>query len=207
MEDLEKLFDDACIFAQHIVAALDCLGECRAMNQIFTSPQHKDQYPVARHFYRTAYFAMRFRFHMEVAKLFDSDSHSESFPNFKNRAYHAGLIDATDKSKYSELKGNAQKDIDVIEERRNKIYAHSDKCVFNEPDQYLDEHPFDDKTIETLLYTMLFICNKVIIHLTKDIPARLFSADNNDDFIKLFGYETKSEVALRKFFENRDDHP
>lgn len=202
MEPIEKLYGDACIFAQHIVIALDCLDECRAMNKIFTSSQHKDQYRVARHFYRTAYHAMRYRFHMEVAKLFDSHRDSEKFDHFKNRVYRAGLIDITDKSKYSELKGNAQKDIEVIKDRRNKIYAHSDKSVFNEPDQYLDEHPFDEEVIETLLHTMLYICNKVIIHLTKDIPAQLFSTNNGDDFVKLFGYETKSEVAFREFFEN-----
>lgn len=79
----ESTYQDACIFAQHIVIAIDCLDQSRAMDKIFSDPEFSSRYKDAPHFFRTAYHAMRFRFEIEVDKLFDPKS--KSFGSFKNR--------------------------------------------------------------------------------------------------------------------------
>lgn len=62
---------DASIFAQHIIIALDCLEEARAMQSIFSQEKYESQYKIAPHFYSTTYHALLFQCQMEIAKLFD----------------------------------------------------------------------------------------------------------------------------------------
>ena len=78
----ETAYQDACIFAQHIVVAVDCMDQSRAMNKMFCNPSFSANYRIAPHFFRTAYHALRFRFEIEVSKLFDQKG--KSFDSFKN---------------------------------------------------------------------------------------------------------------------------
>lgn len=187
----EQLLSDANIFAQHIVIAVDCLDQTRAMDKIFSSPEHSIQYKVAPYFYRTAFHAMRFRLEIEVAKLLDQ--HGKSFDSFKNHLSRNGLIAAADLEKYNECLHKAQRDLRSIKNRRNKIHAHSDADYFNAPDIFSEEHPVNWNCVRELLLIMLHICNGVILRLTQEGIAPLRGIGNSDDFVRLFGYETAFE--------------
>lgn len=188
---LEQLMVDADIFAQHIVIAVDCLDQTRAMDKIFSNPEYSAQYRVAPHFYRTAFHAMRYRLEMEIDKLFDQKS--KSFDSFKNNLSRNKLIADPEAEKYKECKHKAQGDLRAISDRRNKIHAHSDAGCFNNPDTFAEEHPVNWDCVRELLLIMLHICNGVILHLAQEGPAPLRGIGNSDDFIRLFGYETEFE--------------
>lgn len=190
--------EDAYIFAQHIVIALDCLGECKAMNRIFTG-EHKHEYKKAPHFYRTAHQAMIYRFQMEVAKLFDDDNKAKTFDEYKNLLFKNNVLSSSLSAEYKTLKKQADASLCEIKNLRNKILAHSDKEFFNTHDTFAEQHQYDIDAIEKLLKNMLCICNHVILKFTKEAPAPLFSVYNNDDFVKLFGYTTEAERELERW--------
>lgn len=193
-----ELVADAKIFAQHIVVALDCLGEMEAMRNIFTSQEHQEQYKKASHFYFTAYHAMQYRVQMIIANLFDNSG--KSFDTFKNTVCkNTSLFNFSD---YVNKKKAAQQDINAIRTIRNKFLAHPDKAYFNCPETVYDNNPFSFQTIEKLLFSMLCLCNKIILYYDKAVPAQLFSAYNRDDFIKLFGYKTEDDMHLESWLEN-----
>ena len=52
----EVAYLDACIFAQHIVTAIDCADQSRAMVRMFCDPCNSPKYKIAPHFFRTTYF-------------------------------------------------------------------------------------------------------------------------------------------------------
>jgi len=79
----ESVYQDARIFAQHIVIAIDCLDQSRAMVKIFCDPKFSSRYKDAPHFFRTAYHAMRFRFEIEIDKLFDTKSKLQKLQGIK----------------------------------------------------------------------------------------------------------------------------
>ena len=47
-----------------------------AMDKIFRDPRFSSKYKIAPYFFRTTYHALRFRFEIEVSKLFDQKSKS-----------------------------------------------------------------------------------------------------------------------------------
>lgn len=183
-----QLLSDSRIFAQHIVIAIDCLDQSCAMDKIFTDPKHAAEFKAAPHFYRTAYHAMRFRFELEVNKLFDQES--RSFDSFKNDLSNYEKNFQQEAASFKLAYKLAENDINVIRNRRNKIHAHSDADCFNDPDLFSEAHPFNQKNIRKLLLSMLGLCNAVILCYTEEGIAQLHGIGNSDDFVKLFGYET-----------------
>lgn len=200
MCDIDQYMDDARMFAQHIVVALDCLSQVQAMDQIFGQKKHQVDYRKAPHFYRTAYHAMLYRFQMEVIKLFDKDGDSYTFPEFKNILYKNGLLTHQMGDDYEMCHKIAKKDIGAIRTRRNKDLAHPDKEWFNRPEQLYNENPLNFDRIDKLLQVMLLICDKILLQNSEYGPAQLYSTYNGDDFVKLFGYETRDEKETREFW-------
>ena len=193
----EHLLSDADIFAQHIVIAIDCLDQSRAMDRIFRDPKHSGNFKDAPHFYRTAFWAMKYRFEIEVYKLFDKKG--KSFDNFKNLLTQNGLLSSSNAQLYKKRRSDAQCDLTAINNRRNKIRAHSDSEYFNNPSCLEDQNPIDYDCIRELLMIMLSICNGVILRLTDDVPANLHGIGNSDDFVRLFGYETEFDKIVHNF--------
>ena len=187
---------DASIFAQHIIIALDCLEEARAMQSIFWQEKYESQYKIAPHFYSTAYHALLFRCQVEIAKLFDENSYR--FAQFKNDLCRAKEIELSDCEEYTLREKIADKDLKAIRNRRNKVLAHSDKEYFNNPKELFDNEPVNLETIKPLLLTMLKICNRVIFNSSEYGPANLYSTYNGDDFVKLFGVKTWYEHDMEK---------
>lgn len=196
----ESTYQDACIFAQHIVIAIDCLDQSRAMDKIFSDPEFSSRYKDAPHFFRTAYHAMRFRFEIEVDKLFDPKS--KSFGSFKNRLIQNNMFSGEAAIAYKNAKQGAQKDLKQIHMRRNKIQAHSDVEAFNNPDVFSDEHPFCWDTVRKLLICMLNICNQVIFTYTKEGLSQPYGIGNSDDFVRLSGCETDFDKQNREFLKS-----
>lgn len=201
-----QLLSESRIFAQHIVIAIDCLDQSCAMDKIFTDSKHAAEFKAAPYFYRTAYHAMRFRFELEVNKLFDQES--RSFDSFKNDLSNYEKNSQQEAASFTNGLSSgkrilqqkavsfklayklAENDINVIRNRRNKIHAHSDANCFNDPDLFSEAHPFNRENIRKLLLSMLDLCNAVILCYTEEGIAQLHGIGNSDDFVKLFGYET-----------------
>ncbi len=187
----EVAYQDAHIFAQHIVIAIECMNQSCAMDRVFSDPECSSSYKIAPRFFRTTYHALRFRFEIEVSKLFDQKG--KSFDSFKNELTQNNLLRLDFAEAYKNAKQTAQKDIEQIRVRRNKIHAHSDIETFRNPDIFSEEHPFDWESIRKLLFSMLNICNWIILTQTKAEIPQLYGADNSDDFVRLFGCETEFE--------------
>lgn len=192
----EVAFQNAHIFAQHIVIAIDCMDQSCAMDKIFRDPRFSSKYKIAPYFFRTTYHALRFRFEIEVSKLFDQKS--KSFDSFKNGLVHDKLISAKETMAYKDAKQIAHGDLSQIRTRRNKIHAHSDSEVFDNPDIFSDEHPFCWENVRKLLICMLEICNLVIFKYTEEGIAQTYGIGNSDDFTRLFGCETEFEKHYNK---------
>lgn len=193
-------FQNAHIFAQHIVTAIDCMDQSCAMDKIFRNPRFSSKYKIAPYFFRTTYHALRFRFEIEVSKLFDQKS--KSFDSFKNGLVHDSLISAKETTAYKDAKQIACGDLKQIRTRRNKIHAHSDSGVFDNPDIFSDEHLFCWENVRKLLICMLEICNWVILKYTEEGTAQIYGIGNSDDFIRLFGCETEFEKQVDKALES-----
>ncbi len=196
----ESVYQDARIFAQHIVIAIDCLDQSRAMVKIFCDPKFSSRYKDASHFFRTAYHAMRFRFEIEIDKLFDTKS--KSFDSFKNHLIQNNMLSNEAAIAYKNAKREAKRDLKQIHTRRNKIQAHSDAKTFNDPDVFSEEHPFCEDNVRKLLICMLNICNRIIFTYTEIGIAQLYGLGNSDDFVRLFGCETDFDKQNREFYKS-----
>lgn len=197
----ESLYAEANIFAQHIVIAIDCLDQSHAMSKIFCDPRFSSRSKDAPHFFWTAYNAMRFRFEIEVNKLFDQNKKSKSFDLFKDFLAQNNIVSPDYLAAYKNAKRAAKKDIDQIHVRRNQIHAHTDIKTFYNPDTFSEEHPFHGESIRKLLICMLNLCNMVIFNHTKVGAAQLYGISNSDDFVKLFGCETESDKRDKDILE------
>lgn len=187
----EATYKEAHIFAQRIVIAINCMDQSCAMDRVFSDPQFSPKYKIAPHFFRTAYHALRYRFEIEVNKLFEQKS--KSFDNFKNQLSQISLIRSVDEEAYKRAKQIAKKDLEEIRIRRNKIHAHSDAETFCDPDIFSKQHPICMDVIRALLISMLNICNWVILCDTSTTLPQLYDFGNSDDFVRLFGCKTESE--------------
>jgi len=200
------LFADARIFAQHIVIALDCINECKAMNQIFGEEKLTDLYKTAPVFFKTAYQAMRFRYQIETVTLFDNKGCN--FDEFKNSVSKKKLISPQYIEHYRQCRKIAEGELNNLHSRRNKVLAHSDREFFSTPDIFIEENPVDVQKIKALLLSMLKICNAVILHCTENGSAQLHSTAFGDDFVKLIGRKTEADIIADKFlFQMRGDTP
>lgn len=197
---MDEYAERASMFAQRIVVALDCLEEARAMQKIFVQEKFRTQYQTAPHFYLTAYFAMLFRFQVDVAKLFDNKTGTYSFECFKNELARAGKIKTQDAYEFKHKKDIADDDLTELRKRRNTFFAHTDKKYFNDPQCVFRNHPVSFDNIKQLLQIMLKICNQVIWDSSQHGSPCLYSTYNGDDFVKLFGYTTQSEKETEEFF-------
>lgn len=196
---------DARIFAQHIVIAVDCMDQSSAMDRIFRDSRFSSTYRVAPHFFRTTYHALRFRFEVEVSKLFDQNG--KSFDSFKNDLIHNNIIPAKETTAYKNARQVAQKDLSQIHKRRNKIHAHSDSEVFGNPDVFSEENPFCWDNIRKLLIHMLYICNLTIFKYTEAGVAQTYGISNSDDFVRLFDCKTAFEKQCDKILKNFGGKP
>lgn len=205
MKISDNLYKDSIILSERILSALYCIYEADAMSFVFSKPEHQADWKKAPHFYVTTYQALIFRFMIEVCKLFDAAT--LNFNSFKNDLYKLGysqsLIDH-----YNVRKTTASKDIKAIEQRRNKLLAHADNEFisyksdpFYDTQTFLKEKPFNCDRIIELLNLMLKICNQVIVDYSGDLTnCRLL--DNEDDFKRIFGYETNTEVDYKTIMKN-----
>lgn len=125
----EENYKDAIVLSERILTALKCIYEVEAMNFIFDKDEHKDDWKVAPHFYSTAHQAMIFRFMVEVSKLFDNDT--LNFDNFKNKICRANSYEKKIFEEYNLSIKIAKKDIQAIQDRRNKLLAHADNQFLN----------------------------------------------------------------------------
>lgn len=189
----EDYLENASIFAAHIVVALDCLEEARAMNRIFSQEKYQSHLKTAPNFFKTAYHAMLYRFQMEVALLFEENSNVISFLQFKNQLAQDHIIGKEQIEKFKSAYKDSKAVLGDISKKRNKYLAHLDKQYFNAPGPFIYYDMVDFDKLESLLRCMLYICNYVIMMSTKKGIARIQTTRNGDDFVKLFGYLTKDE--------------
>lgn len=194
---ISELLLEAHILADHIVNAMDCIGQVEAMHLIFSMEQHKDFYKKAPHFFLTARNAMVYRFQLEVAKLFDTDSDTIAFPPFKDAIARGKHIGKNFLTRYKTLYKQTKSSINNIQLRRNKMLAHANYNASHDILSFQKELPFDLDQMKELLLTMLEICNKVIQKYTNG-AIELHAYFGNDDFVRLFGYETEAEKVIRQ---------
>lgn len=201
----DKLYKDSIILSERILSALYCIYEADAMSFVFNKPEHKADWKKASHFYITTYQALIFRFMIELCKLFDD--RTLNFNSFKNNlcktGYSQSLID-----NYNILKKIASKDFEAIKQRRDKLLAHTDNEFisynsepFYDTQTFLKGKPYNCDTIIELLNLMLKICNQVIVDYSGDRINCRFLADE-DDFKRLFGYETNAEISYKTIIKN-----
>ena len=200
---MSECVKDALIFAQHIIIALDCLEEARAMQSIFSQEKYESQYKIAPHFYSTAYHAMLFQCQMEIAKLFDEGGHGApyTFDRFKNKLCKSNEIGPSYIENYKLKKRIADKDLQAIKSRRNGYLAHSDEKYFDKPQILFSNEPVNSEAIKSLLLAMLTICNRVIFNSADYGPVHLYSTYNGDDFVKIFGCKTWYEQDAENYLD------
>ena len=194
----EEIFFEAQKHAECIIEALDCINEVDAMYQIFGNDKHKDAFKKAPHFFTTVRQAMVYLYHIDISKLFDSDTNVLSFIKFINFLQKEGYVKREAYINYKMHYRRAKADIDAIKSRRNKILAHTDREHAFNIHTFQKEHGFNLKRVNDLLAVMLDICNSVIFYYSNaDGPAELYSTIFCDDFVQLFGQESASEKLLR----------
>ena len=196
LKDTNEVVHEACMFAQHIVVALDCMHETQAMSMIFANKANLPQFKIAPHFYLTSYHAMEYRMQLEIIKLFDKSS--RSFVNFEDDLKKNKWITETDIDQFESKWSLYENDIEAIRKRRNKVIAHSDAKYFRHPEIIFETNKIDLCHLEDLLQSMLGICNGIIQSYVKEGIPPLFSTFNGDDFVKLFDMETEAEQKLKQ---------
>lgn len=198
----EKLYIEAQIYAEHIINALDCIGEVQAMHQVFKNGQHEDILKTAPHYFITARQAMVYRYQIEVAKLFDSRRDSLDFSRFMKSINSGNYIPQSLSDRFKERDSESKECLKAIKNRRNKILAHADVAHAKDIVTYQKEQTFELEKVQALLFTMLEVCNTLIITYSKT-PADMYSYANNDDFLRLFGLETSADKTLNLYLGKR----
>lgn len=144
---------------------------------------------------------MLYRFNMEVAKMFDNDGKSKTWREYKNAINRNNFLSKESFSDYLAAFSKAKSSIEAIINRRNKFLAHSDGRMWVDSNAVISENPIDYEDVEALLYSMMEICNRIVLIYSEDRPANLFSDNQGDDFVRLFGMKTLGEVEAEKLFE------
>lgn len=176
--ETDELIRKARVFQWIIINIILCIDEVIAISKIDEELINAKK---ASEFLYAAQNAMVYRYTMEIAKLFDSESKSVNFSSFKNELAQEGFK-SENLEKYKEKIKKYKNDIKSIKKRRHKILAHNDLEYFYDIKKCNCDYRLDLSNILDLMRTMLMICNDYLEY--KGYSNLKYDIENNHNDVK-----------------------